>query len=554
MLPLSRALARPALLAVGLGLVLGASPAPATAQGAPANQNAAPEPNITQQVQSQTSVSLPSLHPIVDRVMPAVVNVSVRMKPDEAAQAQAPGEDEDENENSGPPGASPPGGGGTPFDDLLRRFFGERGLPPGLGPRGPHSGPGGGEAVALGSGFIVDPTGYVVTNNHVVGKADKVTVIFQDNSKHPATIIGRDEKTDIALLKIDTDRKLPFVQWGDSEAAQVGDWVMAVGNPFGLGGSVTAGIISARGRDINSGPYDDFLQIDAPINRGNSGGPTFNLAGEVIGINTAIYSPSGGSVGIGFAIPSSLAKNVVAQLKEHGKVTRGWLGVAIQSISPAIAKSLGLDPENPQGALVASVNDGSPAQKAGLHQGDIITNVNGHEIRSAHDLPRLVAETPVGGKLDITVRRQGKQDKFTAQVAEMPANPQVAARGPAPGAPAKPDAASALGLQLAPLTAELHKRLSVPDGVEGVVVRGIADDSPVLAAGVQPGDVIVSVDQQPVAKPEDAAKKLKEAAAKGQVLLLLNRRGNSQFVGLSVDSNAGSGNGGNDRQKSGSPG
>jgi serine protease Do len=486
--------------------------------------------------------TLPSLAPIVDKVMPAVVNISVTLK----------------NDSSGidvEPGMPFPGfPENSPFDEFLKRFFQHQRAAPGQdqgkGQERPH-GPVG-QRVALGSGFIVDPSGYVVTNNHVVGQADKVTVVLQDNTKHPAKIIGRDEKTDIALLKIDTGKPLPYVKFGDSNAAKVGDWVVAVGNPFGLGGSVTAGIISARGRDLHAGPFDDFLQIDAPINRGNSGGPTFNQQGEVVGINTAIYSPNGGSVGIGFAIPSNLAKNIVAQLKEHGKVTRGWLGVAIQSITPGIAKSLGLDANNPQGALVASVTPDSPAAKAGLKEGDIIADVNGQAIHTAHDLPRLVAETPVGGELDIMVRRQGKEKKLAAHVAEMPANPQMASRGPRGGEPAKPEATSALGLQLAPLTAELHKRLHVPDGVEGVVVRGIADDSPIAPTGLQPGDVIVSIDQQPAGSPEEAAKKLKEAAAKGQVLLLLNRRGNNQFVGLSIEN--GNGSSGDGEKKSGKPG
>jgi serine protease Do len=531
----SRAVARPALLAVGLGLALAAMPVPSVAQNAAspnaANQNAesnAPAKNITRQVQNQTAVSLPSLHPIVDRVMPAVVNVSVRMKSDEVAQAQ-----NDEENNDEPPEATPPGAQqGTPFDDLLRRFFGERGLPPGLSPHGPRQGPGEGEAVALGSGFIIDPTGYVVTNNHVVGKADKVTVIFQDNSKHPAKIIGRDEKTDVALLKIDTDEKLPFVQWGDSEAAQVGDWVVAVGNPFGLGGSVTAGIISARGRDINSGPYDDFLQIDAPINRGNSGGPTFNQQGEVVGINTAIYSPNGGSVGIGFAIPSNLAKNIVAQLKEHGSVERGWLGVKVQGVTPAIAKSLGMKPDAPEGALVAEVTQGSPAAKAGLQQGDVITAVDGKPVDKLHDLPRLIAEAGVGKPVDLTIRRNGTEQQLAATLGKQPQSEQVAANDE-DGSPAQA-ADVALGLKLAPLDARARQQLGLPKDAKGVVIADVADDSPLVDTGVRPGDVIVSVNQRPVHKPDQAAQALREAQKDKQVLLLLNRRGEQQFVGLSL--------------------
>ncbi len=245
--------------------------------------------------------------------------------------------------------------------------------------------------MALGSGFIIDPSGYIVTNNHVVENATKVTVVFQDGSKHPAKIIGRDPKTDLALLKIDAPQPLPYVTWGDSNAAQVGDWVLAVGNPFGLGGTVSSGIISARGRDIHAGPYDDFLQIDASINRGNSGGPTFNLDGKVIGINTAIYSPNGGSVGIGFAIPSSLAKPVIDQLRAHGKVERGWLGVQIQGVTPEIAKSLGLP--KAEGALVADVNPDGPAAKSGIKQGDVILSYDGHDLAKMRDLPLEVAET-----------------------------------------------------------------------------------------------------------------------------------------------------------------
>src|SRR5205085_8653780 len=246
-----------------------------------AGQTSGPEKNVTAEVQNEISVNLPSLNPLVQRVQPAVVNISAQISPEASS-----GSDRSADRGDGP---------ASPFDDFLRKFFENRGMPNA-----------GREAVALGSGFIIDASGLIVTNNHVVGNADKITVILQDNSRHPGTVIGRDEKTDIALLKIEVgDKKLPFVAWGDSDKSKVGDWVVAVGNLFGLGGTVTAGIVSALGRNINEGPYDDFIQIDAPINRGNSGGPTFNLHGEVIGINTAIYSPSGGSVGIGFALPSN---------------------------------------------------------------------------------------------------------------------------------------------------------------------------------------------------------------------------------------------------------
>jgi serine protease Do len=395
------------------------------------------------------------------------------------------------------------------------------------------------QRVALGSGFIIDPSGYVVTNNHVVANADKVTVIFQDDSKHPAKVVGRDSKTDLALLKIDAKQPLPYVTWGDSNAEQVGDWVLAVGNPFGLGGTVSSGIISARGRDIHSGPYDDFLQIDASINRGNSGGPTFNLNGQVIGINTAIYSPNGGSVGIGFAIPSSLAKPVIEQLKEHGKVERGWLGVQIQEVTPEIAKGLGM--AKPHGALVADVTNNGPAAKAGIKQGDVIESFNGHKIEKVRDLPLVVAETPVGDKASIEVWRNGKNETLNTTIAQMPENPQIAHNEDRGGGESSEQGqnASALGLKLAPLTEQMRQRAHVPKGVKGVVVTGVSDDSPLAALGLQPGDVIQSVNQQPVTSPQQVATKLKEARSnKGEnVLLLINRHGTSQYLALSLTNN-----------------
>jgi serine protease Do len=278
--------------------------------------------------------------------------------------------------------------------------------------------------VALGSGFIIDPGGYVVTDDHVVENAEAVTVVVQDSTEYPARIIGRDPLTDIALLKIDGARPLPNVRWGDSDAARVGDWVLAIGSPFGLDNTVSSGIISGRGRDIHAGPYDDFLQIDAAMNRGNSGGPTFDLKGGVIGINTAIYSPNGGSVGIGFAIPANRARPVVEQLMEHGKVARGWLGVQIQPVTAEIARVLGLT--TPAGALVAKVGAGSPAAAAGFEQGDVILSINGQEIRRMHDLPLVVAETPIGRIAAVTVWRRNTALALRPVIGEMPVNPVVA--------------------------------------------------------------------------------------------------------------------------------
>src|SRR5690348_15414160 len=378
------------------------------------------------QTQSAPAVQVPSFAPLVKKVTPAVVNISVTEKAggDDGDMAQNDEQDQNADPDQGGPQQGFPQ---SPFDEFLRRFFEQQGQPFGRQQGRPFNMPQQhAQRIALGSGFIIDPSGYVVTNNHVVANADKVTVVFQDNSKHPAKVIGRDSKTDLALLKIDAKQPLPYVTWGDSTAAQVGDWVLAVGNPFGLGGTVSTGVISARGRDIHAGPYDDFLQIDASINRGNSGGPTFNLNGQVIGINTAIYSPNGGSVGIGFAIPSSLAKPVIEQIKEHGKVERGWLGVQIQEVTPEIAQSLGLP--KPDGALVADVTKDSPAAKAGLKQGDVILGFNGHDIGKVRDLPLVVAETPVGEKAKVDVLRGGDKKTVDVAIGPMPENPQQVAQ------------------------------------------------------------------------------------------------------------------------------
>lgn len=483
--------------------------------------------DLTQQTQQQTQQLLPSLSPIIQKVMPAVVNISVTSK----------GPDVQSDEQDATPGAAPgqdennpfPGFPQSPFDEFLRRFFNQQ------GPNGQPQQPQMGRRVALGSGFIIDPQGYVVTNNHVVGdNAGTVTVIFQDNSKHPAKIIGRDPKTDLALVKIDTSKPLPYVTWGDSDNAKVGDWIIAVGNPFGLGGTVTTGIVSARGRDIHSGPFDDFLQLDAPINRGNSGGPTFNQQGQVIGINTAIYSPNGGSVGIGFAIPSNMAQTVIAQLREHGKVERGWLGVQIQQMTPEIASSFGL--KNDHGALVADVNSDSPAAKAGLKQGDVILKYNGHDIDQLHDLPRLVAETPIGSTVPMTVWRKGHDEQLQASVGQMPNNEQVASNQPDEQQQATPERSSALGLQLSRLDEPTRHRLGLKNNVKGVVVTQVAQDSPAADLGIQPGDVIVAINQQPVSNPTEAAQKMKQVQQSGDkhVLLLLNRHGVNEYLGLSV--------------------
>jgi serine protease Do len=473
-------------------------------------------------------VALPSFAPMVKQVMPAVVNISVTEK--SGAQASSDdGDDDDSGSGLGAPQNFPP----SPFDEMLRRFFDQQGRQGHAIPT-PH-----GQRIALGSGFIIDPAGYVVTNNHVVDKADKVTVIFQDDSRHPAKVLGRDAKTDLALLKIETTKPLPFVTWGDSTQAQVGDWVLAVGNPFGLGGTVSTGIVSARGRDIHAGPYDDFLQIDASINRGNSGGPDFNLEGQVIGINTAIYSPNGGSVGIGFAIPSSLAKPVIEQLRAHGKVDRGWLGVQIQDVTPEIAQNLKLP--KPEGALVADVTKGGPAEKIGIRQGDVIIGYNNHDIAKVRDLPIAVADTPVGQQAQIKLWRNGGELTVAPTIAAMPESQKLAqslskSGGAESGAGAS-QTASGMGLKLSQLTAELRREAHVPAGTNGVVVTDLSDSSPLVESGLQPGDVIVAINQEPVTTPKEVIAKIqalrKQKGGDKSALLLLSRHGVNQYVALS---------------------
>jgi len=466
---------------------------------------------------SASAEASPSFSPIVKQVMPAVVNISVTQK--------SGATDAEQDQDAAPGDAPSPHRAPSPYDEFLHRFF-DRQSDNGEDPSSHQNH--GAHAVALGSGFIVDPSGYVVTNNHVVENADKVTVIFQDGTKHPAKIIGRDAKTDLALLKIGGSEALPYVSWGNSDAVEVGDWVLAVGNPFGLGGTVSKGIISARGRDINAGPYDDFLQIDAAINRGNSGGPTFSLDGRVIGINTAIYSPNGGSVGIGFAIPANLAKPVIEQLRDHGTVDRRWLGVQIQPVTPEIAKSLGLP--KPEGALIADVVADGPAAKAGLQQGDTILSFNGHAITKPHDLSLLVAEAPAGLTSHVKVWRQGKAVAVDTALAATPEKAErVAADAPQQGDRAK---AGTLGLELSALTPELRKQLGVPQAVHGVAVTDVAENSPAAELGIEPGDVIQSIDQQPVTSPKQAAEKLRNVKSKS-ALVLLNRHGVSRFVALS---------------------
>ena len=503
---------RGAALGFGLGATLALSPL-VWAESPPAGT----PPSTTPPVATMPSAR-PSFAPLVKQVLPAVVNISVTEKPGTEELSAHSFE------------------GAPPFDEFMRRFFDERGGERRAMPREFPGNPreqGGPKRIALGSGFIIDPAGYIVTNNHVVGEAAKVEVTLQDDSKYTAKIVGRDKRTDLAVLKIEANRKLPSVGFGDSGAAQIGDWVIAVGNPFGLGGSVTTGIVSARGRDINAGQFDDFLQIDAPINRGNSGGPTFNLDGEVIGINTAIYSPNGGSVGIGFAVPSNVAKTVVEQIRAHGKVSRGWLGVQIQEVTPAIAASLGL--KGAGGALVSVVTPNGAAAKAGLKQGDVILSFNGNEVKHLRDLSRFVAAAAPGAASTINVWRDGKSTSLPVTIAEAPENTRVAATGePQSGDDA--NGAEALGLHFAALTARSRHELRVGRDVQGVVITGVDDGSVADNLGLARGDIVQAINQQPVLTPQQAADKLKEAvkSPRKNALLLLNRHGVTQYVGITL--------------------
>ncbi|HLZ64843.1 MAG TPA: DegQ family serine endoprotease [Aliidongia sp.] len=469
---------------------------------------------------------LPSFAPMIEKVMPAVVNISVVEK---AGAAPVADEEEDDGDGQGSVQGMP---GGTPFDDMLRHFFEQQ--RPGRPAPGPQR-----QMMALGSGFIIDPSGYVVTNNHVVGDAAKVTVLFQDGSEHKAKIVGKDAKTDLALLKIDAPKPLPYVQWGDSDHERVGDWVLAVGNPFGLGGTVTKGIISARSRSIDNSSFVDYLQIDAAVNRGNSGGPTFDLAGHVVGINTAIYSPNGGNVGIAFDIPSDTAKAVIDQIKANGHVDRGYLGVEIQQVTPDLAAAIGLAKDGPQGALVASVKSGGPAAKAGIKVGDVIEQLNGKPIAKTHDLPRLVAETPAGKSVHLTVLREGKKVELDATVGHLD-EAKLASAESGGGGDQQADA-SQLGMALSSLNPAIRGRLHLGRDVSGAVITHVESGSAADSIGLEGGDVIERIDGQTVKGPEDA-KALFAAAEKSPskpILLLVDRHGTESFIALPQTPDAG---------------
>ena len=454
----------------------------------------------------------PSFADVVEAVKPAVVSVRVQSEAQPVSDMQQFG-------------FTPPGMEDLPEDHPMRRFFreferrgGGGGDERGQGPRGPRP-------VSQGSGFFISEDGYLVTNNHVVQDGQEFTVVLDDGTELDATMVGTDSRTDLAVLKVEPEgRTFTYVDFGDDNATRVGDWVVAVGNPFGLGGTVTAGIVSARGREIGAGPYDDFIQVDAAVNRGNSGGPTFNLNGEVIGVNTAIFSPSGGNVGIAFAIPASLARNVVNDLIEDGSVERGWLGVQIQPVSDEIAESLGL--AEASGALVTAPQGESPAAAAGVEPGDVIIEVDGNSVEDPRALARLVAELTPGEDVDLTVWRDGQEETITVELGTYPADEQASA---APSAPAEPEADREL--------ADLGMTVVPAEDGEGVVITDVDPEGPAAERGFQVGDVIVRVQDQDIQTADDISSAIAAASEDGRGAALFQLRSDDQnrFVALPIE-------------------
>jgi serine protease Do len=456
---------------------------------------------------------------VAEQVIDAVVNVSTKQSVDLRS------------------GAMPQLPPGSPFEEFFEEFFKNRRGQNGQNGQNNQS-PVPRRVNSLGSGFIIDPAGYIVTNNHVIADADEVNVILNDGTTLKADVVGRDQKTDLALLKVNSTKPLKAVKFGDSDKLRLGEWVIAIGNPFSLGGTVTAGIVSARNRDIQSGPYDNYIQTDAAINRGNSGGPLFNLNGEVIGVNTAIISPSGGSIGIGFAVPSKTVVPVIDQLREFKEVRRGWLGVRIQQVSDEIAESLNVKPA--RGALVAGIDDKGPAKPAGIEPGDVIVKFDGKDVKEMRDLPKIVADTPVGKDVDVLIIRKGKEEKKTVKLGRLEDEKQAAATTDDKkdsGPDTKPVVKKALGLDLANLTDDLRKKHNIKDKVKGVVITGVEPNSAAAEKRLAPGMVIAEVQQQPVANAaelQQRIEKLKKDGKKAVVLLVVSPDGDPSFVALSL--------------------
>jgi serine protease Do len=459
------------------------------------------------------------LSDLAAKVTPAVVNVAVTMKAGAAA-------DDEETQMSDRSQQQQ-------MEEFMQRFaerFGQQGQPGGKPQMKPQQRQAQ-KAQAVGTGFIIDANGWIVTNFHVAGKADSITVTLADGRKLPAKMVGGDEKTDLALIKVESDKPLPYVTFADATKVRVGQPVMAVGNPFGLGGTVTTGIVSARGRDIHSGPFDDYIQTDAAINRGNSGGPLFDMDGHVIGINTAIFSPSGGSVGLGFAIPSSLAEPVVAQLKTNGRVERGLLGVQIQPVTEELAQSMALGSE--KGALVAQVQPDSPALVAGIKSGDVIKSVDGKNIETIRDLTRMISAVKPGTSVKLDLWRDGKDMSVTAKVGDQKEEAaMVKAKADQPDA--KKAEPMSYGVSLAPISPEARQELKLDDSIKGAVVAAVEPGSPADDQGLKAGDVLQQVGKDMVDSPKMAAEKLKEAKKTGKpVLMKIYREGMTRFVAIS---------------------
>ena len=418
---------------------------------------------------------------------------------------------------------------GSPFREFFEDFFNKQ--------KGNEGQPR--RVQSLGSGFVITPDGLVVTNNHVIAEADEITVNFNDGTKLKAELVGRDAKTDIAVLRVKPEKPLLALNFGDSNGLRVGDWVMAIGNPFGLGGSVTLGIVSARNRDINSGPYDDFIQTDAAINRGNSGGPLFNMNGQVVGINTAIISPSGGSIGIGFAIPTEIARSVIDQLTKFGETRRGWLGVRIQEVTDEIAESLAM--AEARGALVAGLTPGGPAEAAGIEAGDVIIRFDGRDVPEMRDLPRMVAETPIGKEVDVVVLRRGKETALKVALGRLEEGEKQDATSSGKKPPKEkpaPATTEVLGMTVSQLTDELRKQHNVGDAIKGVVITKVDPQSNAAEKRLQAGNVIVEVAQESVTTPAEVAAKvkaLKDQGRRSALLLVSTGAGELRFVAVQIN-------------------
>jgi serine protease Do len=479
-------------------------------------------------VMSAPALSVPALArgpdgiaDVAEKVIDAVVNISTSQTVEAKGGGGAEGR-----------GAMPQLPPGSPFEEFFDDFFKNR--------RGGQGGKGGDlqphKTNSLGSGFIIDSSGVVVTNNHVIADADEISVIMNDGSKFKAEIVGVDKKTDLAVLKFTPNKPLTAVKFGDSDRLRLGEWVIAIGNPFSLGGTVTAGIVSARNRDISSGPYDNYIQTDAAINRGNSGGPLFNLDGEVIGVNTLIISPSGGSIGIGFAVPSKTVAGVVDQLRQFGELRRGWLGVRIQTVTDEIAESLNIKPA--RGALIAGVEDKGPAKPAGIEPGDVVIKFDGKDIREPKDLSRVVADTAVGKEVDVVIIRKGQEETHKVTLGRLEDTDKAVPAAVKKDEPAeKPVTQKALGLDLATLSKDLRSRYKIKDSVKGVIITNVDSTSDAADKRLSPGEVIVEVAQEAVSNAADVKKRvdqLKKDGKKSVLLLVSNADGELRFVALSV--------------------